>query len=233
MNEPRKGRALGLGLDALIPGGSHKAESNSSKLEDSSSKLEVITHNAEDKSPKEISQSGVRSSNLEIDTQKVDDQSSNSEVERYKVEVKPSKIEGNIPNVEVRSNNSEGITSKVELRTHELEVKPTNVEGMRHKEGGEAISDNLEVRTSKPEAITDQPQVISYNSEVISHSILDAEKNPRISLWSPLSTAVLKYLKKTTPEFSISEEACGLLEDAIARKYPELSREIMARREKT
>jgi hypothetical protein len=33
---------------------------------------------------------------------------------------------------------------------------------------------------------------------------------------------VLKYLSKTIPEFSISEEASTLLEEAITMKYPEL-----------
>ena len=50
----------------------------------------------------------------------------------------------------------------------------------------------------------------------------DVEKNPRISLWSFKSAACLKYLKKTTPEFSISSEASVLLEEAIKNKYPDI-----------
>lgn len=46
--------------------------------------------------------------------------------------------------------------------------------------------------------------------------------NPRISLWSVKSASTLKYLKKTIPEFSISNEASILLEDAISKKYPEI-----------
>ena len=47
-------------------------------------------------------------------------------------------------------------------------------------------------------------------------------KNPRISLWSAKSAACLRYLKKTTPEFSISNEASLILEEAIKEKYPEI-----------
>ena len=47
-------------------------------------------------------------------------------------------------------------------------------------------------------------------------------KNPRISLWSAKSAACLRYLKKTTPEFSISNEASMILEEAIKDKYPEI-----------
>ena len=32
----------------------------------------------------------------------------------------------------------------------------------------------------------------------------DAQKNPRITLWSVKSAACFRYLKKTVPEFSIS-----------------------------
>lgn len=50
----------------------------------------------------------------------------------------------------------------------------------------------------------------------------EVDNNPRISLWSTKSAACLKYLKKTTPEFSISNEASMMLEEAIKEKYPEI-----------
>jgi hypothetical protein len=234
MTETRKGRALGLGLDALIPGGSHKEEG-------SSFKSEVITSNVEGKSLDGATQPEVIGDNSKVGFSKVEDLSS-------KLEVKHSKVEGSIAGdstSEVRSNNLEGISPKVELQSQELEVKSAKGEVISSNEDTpEVISNNLGVTTSKsevttenlkeakPEVMTAQSQDISYDSEVISQAILDAEKNPRVSLWSPLSTAVLRYLRKTTPEFSISEEACELLEEAIARKYPDLCKEIQARRKK-
>ncbi len=50
----------------------------------------------------------------------------------------------------------------------------------------------------------------------------EVKKNPRITLWSARSAAVLRYLKKTRPEFSISKEASNLIEDAVQEKYPEI-----------
>lgn len=50
----------------------------------------------------------------------------------------------------------------------------------------------------------------------------DVKKNPRITLWSARSAAVLRYLKKTKPEFSISREASLLIEEAVKNKYPEI-----------
>ena len=48
------------------------------------------------------------------------------------------------------------------------------------------------------------------------------DKNPRITLWSSRSSAVFRYLRKTEPEFSISKEASLLIEEAVAKKYPEI-----------
>lgn len=63
---------------------------------------------------------------------------------------------------------------------------------------------------------------LSLNDEKIEQIKKEVEKNPRISLWSAKSAACLRYLKKTTPEFSISNEASIILEEAIKDKYPEI-----------
>ena len=39
-------------------------------------------------------------------------------------------------------------------------------------------------------------------------------------------SAVMWYLKKTTPEFSISEEARAILEEGLEKKYPELFQKV-------
>jgi hypothetical protein len=52
--------------------------------------------------------------------------------------------------------------------------------------------------------------------------MIEVRKNPRISLWSAKSAAVLRLLKKTKPEFSISKEASALIEDAVKDKYPDI-----------
>ncbi|RAP50494.1 MAG: hypothetical protein BZ133_05435 [Methanosphaera sp. SHI613] len=60
------------------------------------------------------------------------------------------------------------------------------------------------------------------NQEKIDEIKEEVSENPRISLWSVKSASTLKYLKKTIPEFSISNEASLLLEEAISKKYPEI-----------
>ncbi len=76
------------------------------------------------------------------------------------------------------------------------------------------------------EASDDLKEVGSLLSEkeekLIDEVIETVEKNPRITLWSARSAAVLRYLRKTEPEFSISSEASDLIDAAIAEKYPEI-----------
>ncbi len=60
------------------------------------------------------------------------------------------------------------------------------------------------------------------NEEIIHGILTEIKKNPRISLWSAKSAAVLRYLRKTEPEFSISSEASLLIEKAVKDKYPEI-----------
>jgi len=67
-----------------------------------------------------------------------------------------------------------------------------------------------------------KPNGMLIDEASLEMAIRDAEKNPRITLWSKESAAILRYLRKTTPEFSISREAAKVLEEALRNKYPRL-----------
>ena len=67
---------------------------------------------------------------------------------------------------------------------------------------------------------------LSVSSEILIKAVEDGKKNPRVVVWSPKSSMVLRVLKKSIPEFSISKEASLLLEEAIKRKYPEIWKEV-------
>ncbi len=68
--------------------------------------------------------------------------------------------------------------------------------------------------------------IMNIDPQVLNAAIAQGRKDPRISTYSPLVVIVLRYLRKTTPEFSMSETASNLLETAIREKYPELSEQI-------
>lgn len=65
-------------------------------------------------------------------------------------------------------------------------------------------------------------QEIKIQEEHVAEVKEIVDKNPRITLWSSRSSAVFRYLRKTEPEFSISKEASLLIEEAVAKKYPEI-----------
>ena len=71
--------------------------------------------------------------------------------------------------------------------------------------------------------IKEADSLLSKKEEKLIDEVIETvENNPRITLWSARSAAVLRYLRKTEPEFSISNEASNLIDAAIAEKYPEI-----------
>lgn len=68
--------------------------------------------------------------------------------------------------------------------------------------------------------------IMHIDSQALDAAIAQGRKDPRISTYSPFVMSVLRYLRKTTPEFSMSEAASDLLENAIREKYPELSEQV-------
>ncbi len=97
-------------------------------------------------------------------------------------------------------------TDKTKLETDESTSKPE----MNNK-----IAEDVE---NKVNSVQNE----NFDEGVINDVLLDVHKNPRISLWSAKSAAVLRFLKKTKPEFSISNEASTLIEEAVKNRYPDI-----------
>ncbi|WP_405294587.1 AAA family ATPase [Methanobrevibacter sp.] len=90
----------------------------------------------------------------------------------------------------------------------EVEVDDGSSEDLSGSEGSEeSVQTSPEIQVQK-EHVDDVKKIV--------------DKNPRITLWSSRSSAVLRYLRKTEPEFSISKEASILIEEAVSKKYPEI-----------
>lgn len=84
-----------------------------------------------------------------------------------------------------------------------------------HKETTKIIEDSINIKEGN--------SFLSEKEEKLIDEVIETvENNPRITLWSARSAAVLRYLRKTEPEFSISSEASNLIDAAIAEKYPEI-----------
>jgi hypothetical protein len=64
------------------------------------------------------------------------------------------------------------------------------------------------------------------NVSILNQAIKQGTENPRISSWNPLVMAVLRYRNLTIPAYSMSKEISELLETAVRKKYPELSKQV-------
>jgi len=85
--------------------------------------------------------------------------------------------------------------------------------------------EGAESETSSEVAVTTavgSSKNFSADEKIVEAVLVEVHKNPRISLWSAKSAAVLRFLKKTKPEFSISNEASLLIEEAVKDRHPEI-----------
>lgn len=88
------------------------------------------------------------------------------------------------------------------------------------------ISHDMENVSHESLLMKHESGIINIDSHALNAAIAQGCKDPRISTYSPFVMSVLRYLRKTTPEFSMSEMASNLLENAIRDKYPELSEQV-------
>lgn len=123
---------------------------------------------------------------------------------------------------EVPSSNLEVASSKSEVTTAQTVVPTSKLE--------ELGSSDLEVASGKTHDPTSNSDIASSDWVPL---VKAAQKSGRITVWSPLAAAVLKYKLNTTPRFSMSDELRSIVEEGLERKYPELckkAREQMRRR---
>ena len=115
--------------------------------------------------------------------------------------------------------NDEEVNS-ADVKAKEIKPKSSDKQSNRGKKVKKS-SDKNKAELSTIDS-TKKKSSFSVEDTLVENVILEVRKNPRISLWSAKSAAVLRLLKKTKPEFSISKEASALIEDAVKDKYPDL-----------
>ncbi|VVB64855.1 Uncharacterised protein [uncultured archaeon] len=110
------------------------------------------------------------------------------------------------------------------LKAESDEAEALNLKDKGIDQNAEALSLNDKGLRSKPETL---------NLKALGEAIKGANSNRQtVAIWSPEISAVLWYLKKTTPEFSISDEARSILEKGLQKKYPELYKHVIEAMEK-
>ena len=123
-----------------------------------------------------------------------------------------------------------------------VKSKTSKPEGLDSKDEGLSLNDkslNYKDKTLDPKPKGDRPKSLDLkdkgsdskakglNSKALGEAVEGANSNRQsIAIWSPKISAVMWYLKKTTPESSISEEARAILEEGLEKKYPELFQKV-------
>ena len=116
-----------------------------------------------------------------------------------------------------------------------VKSKTSKPEGLDSKDEGLDLNDKaLDLKPNgeepKPLDLKDKgsdSKSKGLNLKALGEAVKGANSNRQsIAIWSPKISAVMWYLKKTTPEFSISEEARAILEEGLEKKYPELFQKV-------
>ena len=200
MAKKEKNSGLGRGLDSLIPNIEEQEVEEGVSLED-------LLRESED----EVKTFEELVEEVEEEFEGEDEiQSFEKSADEEEEEVKESSNYTNVFN-----NDDEIIEEKI--------IEKESVENINSTVN---LNEESSSSTKINEASDDIKEVDSLLSEkeekLIDEVIETVENNPRITLWSARSAAVLRYLRKTEPEFSISNEASNLIDAAIAEKYPEI-----------
>ncbi|HPE52123.1 MAG TPA: hypothetical protein PLS83_11570 [Methanothrix soehngenii] len=123
--------------------------------------------------------------------------------------------------VKSKTSKPEGLDSKdegLDLNDKALDLK---------HEGDEPKPSDLKDKRLSSKAKGLNLKVETLSLKALGEAVKGANSNRQsIAIWSPKISAVMWYLKKTTPEFSISEEARTILEEGLEKKYPELFQKV-------
>jgi hypothetical protein len=118
---------------------------------------------------------------------------------------------------------SPGAGAELKHLIDNVKTKASKHEGLDFKDEGLNLKDEGPNLNDKGIEIYDK----SLNLKALGEAIKGANSNRQtVAVWSPKISAVLWYLKKTTPEFSISDEARAILEEGLEKKYPELFQKV-------
>ena len=198
MAKKEKNTGLGRGLDSLIP----KIEET--EVEEGIS-LEDLLRESEDESK--------TFEELVEEVEEEFDGEDELQVLEKSADVEDEKPKDSSEYTNVFFNDDEKVEDD-EIKTEEKISSEKSVENI---DSTVNLNEETDASSEIIEASDDIKEVGSLLSEkeekLIDEVIETVEKNPRITLWSAKSAAVLRYLRKTEPEFSISSEASDLILD--------------------
>ena len=230
MAKKEKKSGLGRGLDSLIPKIEEKEVEEGISLEDmQKSKMAKEENQAIDEDKESTEEESIfEEEPIDEDKELVftEDDFDNDEipveeeeVEKYEEEIVEEEVEEELLK---KSNESSEYTNVFFNDDEKISDKDAikNIDSAINL--NEKSAETIEM-IEAPDDINEATSLLSEKEEKLIDEVIETvENNPRITLWSARSAAVLRFLRKTEPEFSISNEASNLIDAAIAEKYPEI-----------
>ncbi len=212
-----KNTGLGKGLDSLIPDISLEEDQE----EETISLEDLLKKDSSDEDNENLNDNQVQEEEIEeVQLEEQEEQQENPEnqeqeiVEEEVVEVKKEELEED--QVEEIEDISTSKNDSSDASEDDVKIVEEPIQNIEDNDDSTQIIEEESHENDVDVLLTKKQE------EDICKVIEIVENNPRITLWSAKSAAVLRYLRKTEPEFSISNEASKLIEEAIAEKYPEI-----------
>ena len=130
-----------------------------------------------------------------------------------------------------------GMKSRVDSLDSIVETEKSRINIQESKgQLGESTSAGPRVESLDPIVETEESRVDildsivkSLDSTALEEAIKEANKKPKLGIYSPLAAAMLRYKAITTPRYSMGSELRIVIEQALKEAYPQLYDEVQKR----
>ena len=130
-----------------------------------------------------------------------------------------------------------GMKSRVDSLDSIVETEESRINIQESKgQLGESTSVGPRVESLDPIVETEESRVDildsivkSLDSTALEEAIKEANKKPKLGVYSPLAAAMLRYKAITTPRYSMGSELRIIIEQALKEAYPQLYDEVQKR----
>ena len=130
-----------------------------------------------------------------------------------------------------------GMKSRVDSLDSIVETEESRI-NIQESKGQLGESKNVDPRVESLEPIVETEEsrvnildsiVKSLDSTALEEAIKEANKKPKLGVYSPLAAAMLRYKAITTPRYSMGSELRIVIEQALKEAYPQLYDEVQKR----
>ena len=130
-----------------------------------------------------------------------------------------------------------GMKSRVDSLDSIVETEESRI-NIQESKGQLGESTNVDPRVESLDPIVETEEsrvdildsiVKSLDSTALEEAIKEANKKPKLGIYSPLAAAMLRYKAITTPRYSMGSELRIVIEQALKEAYPQLYDEVQKR----